>query len=148
MDAKIKQKYVFIHEFIKVDLLNCIVAIIIFMLLRKTDYINAYLILIIIFIVYTVIRQLVSAYCMGKSEIQFYDDCLYIIRVKNFRKKVLEVPYDEISYVLYYQSDIQKLCGLSDIIIETKSRNIFKKNIVFHSVSNNDPGFKKLKEIF
>lgn len=65
-----------------------------------------------------------------------------------FRKKVKEVPYDDIDEIYYRLSNSQQLFKLGTIVIRKKTMNLLDKNIYIESVKNIDAVFGKIEEVF
>lgn len=64
------------------------------------------------------------------------------------KKKVKEIPLDEIDEVYYQLGNMQQLFKVGTIIIKRKTRNLLDKYLYIESVKNIETVFGKFEELF
>ena len=65
-----------------------------------------------------------------------------------FRKKVKEIPFNDIDEVYYQLGNMQQLFKVGTIVIKRKTRNPLDKYLYIESVKNIETVFGKFEELF
>lgn len=71
-----------------------------------------------------------------------------VFQYGNFKKRVKEIPYDEVEEVYYQLGNMQQLFKVGTIVIKKKTRNILDKYLYIESVKNIEKVFGKFEEVF
>ena len=71
-----------------------------------------------------------------------------VYRYGVIKKKVKEIPYDEIDDVYYQLGNLQQVFNIGTIVIKRKTRNLLERNVYIESVKDVETVFGKFEELF
>lgn len=71
-----------------------------------------------------------------------------VFKYGTFRKKVIEIAYDDIDEIYYNLTNMQQLFKMGTVVIKRKNGNILQRNIYIESIKNIEKVFEKIEEVF
>ena len=143
-----KRKFVLGYELLKhLEQVAIVIFMIVLLLSVSFDYWRYAVIIGCVFAIYGIIYLWYLKYTVNSGKCTLYRRKL-VFEYRVIRKKVKEIPFDEIEEIYYTVGNMQKLFNLGTIVIKRKTRNLLQKNLMVESVKDVDKVFEKIREVF
>lgn len=101
----------------------------------------------IVFSIFGIIYLIASRASINSGECTLYQTKL-VYRYGVIKKKVKEIPYDEIDDVYYQLGNLQQVFNIGTIVIKRKTRNLLERNVYIESIKDVETVFGKFEELF
>ena len=129
---EVKPNYKILCDFCSNNAATVLALLILLMPAIKLGFVQYYVIVLIIYALYIIISNLIRKRNSQLTTYSFYEDRVVITK----KKKVTEVFYADLKDIMLYQSAIQKMFNLGQIILKLESRNIFRSDIVLADIED------------
>lgn len=143
-----KREFVLGYELLRhLEQIGIVIFMIVLLLSVNLSYWNYALIIAGVFSVFGIVYLLYLRAQINSGVCTLYRTKL-VFQYGIFKKKVKEIPYEDVEEVYYQLGNMQQLCKVGTIIIKKRTRNILDKYVYIESVKNIEKVFGKFEEVF